>query len=197
MDGNFFSNLEKFKLPIALTLVGMVLIIGGMVISGKSSVAPKEFPKESLTSSDKLISVDVSGAVEKEGVYKLNQGARIEEAIAAAGGFSADANSEYISKYLNMAQKLIDGSKIYIPLAGETVSAVQSAPASGGVAGINNAVNINTATQSELESLDGIGTVRASDIISGRPYQKIEELVDRKIIGKGIFENIKDSIVVY
>lgn len=203
MDGNFSENLQKFKLPIALSLLGMVLIIGGIFASGVneqvssygSKQKSRDFPKESLVESQKMISVDVSGAVLKGGVYQLKDGARIEDAINAAGGFSPDSNQEYISKYLNLAQKLSDGSKVYVPVEGESSPAVQG----GVVAGSNTQVkvNINTASQSELEALSGIGPVTASKIISGRPYQKIEDLIGNKIVGKAIFEKIKDQLVVY
>ena len=192
--------LEKYKLPMVLSLVGLVLIIGGIFASGANKSNLKEFPKESLVQDSKIISVDVSGAVQKPGVYQLKDGAKIEEAIAAAGGFSKIANGEYISKYLNMAQKLSDGSKIYVPVSGESGFNV----AGGAVAGSNtqangliSKVNINTGTQAQLESLPGIGTVTASKIISDRPYQKIEELLNKKVVNKSVFEKIKDSLVVY
>ena len=188
MDGNF-------KLPIALSFLGIVLIVGGIFASGLNKSKPKNFPKESIVEAQKTISVDVSGAVQKAGVYKLKDGARVEEVIQAAGGFSETANQEYISKYLNLAQKLSDGSKVYVPFAGETQP--PQAVGQGGVAGVASKVNINIASQAELEALPGIGPVTASKIISDRPYQKIEELLERKIMGKAIFEKIKDQIVVY
>lgn len=192
MEDNLVAKIEKFKLPLALSLLGIVLIIGGIFASG-SKVKTKDFPKESIVEAQKLISVDVSGAVAKPGVYKLKDGARIEEAVSLAGGFSDSANKEYISKYLNMAQKLSDGSKVYVPFEGEI------APVSGGgkagVVGVTSKVNINTASQSDLEALPGIGPVTASKIISERPYQSIEELVNKKIVSKSVFEKIKDQII--
>ncbi len=154
----------------------------------------KDFPKESLVqAAQKLISVDVSGAVQKPGVYQLQDGSRVEDGIKSAGGFNDSANKDYISKYLNMAQKLSDGGKIYIPAEGETVQA-QSA---GAVAGAQSKTNINTGSQPELEALPGIGSVTASKIISGRPYQSLDELTSKKIVSKAVFEKIKDSITIY
>lgn len=188
--------MDKFKLPLALSLVGIVLIIGGTFISNLNE-KPKKFPKESLVDSQKIISIDVSGAVKNPGVYKLTDGARVEEAIAAAGGFSEIANEGYISKTLNMAQKISDGSKIYVPVAGDP--APVGAGQGGSAAGSNTEakVNINTASQAELEALPGIGPVTASKIISDRPYQSIEDLLNKKVVSKGIFEKIKDQLVVY
>ena len=192
MDGDFW---QKFKLPIGLSLVGIVLIIGGVFASGLNKAKVKDFPKESLVESQKMISVDVSGAVNAPGVYRLKDGSRIEDAILIAGGFTETANGEYISKYLNMAQKLSDGSKVYIPVNGEVVPVSQA----GTVAGtkITSKVNINIATQAELEALSGIGPGYASKIISDRPYQAVEDLLNKKIIGKAVFEKIKDQLVVY
>ncbi len=187
--------LQKFRLPIGLALVGIVLIIGGIFASGINKSKPKEFPKESLVSNQKQITIDVSGAVINPGVYKLKEGARIEEAVALAGGFKEDSNKEYISKYLNMAQTISDGSKLYIPFEGEQ----SSVPQTGTVAGakVSAKVNINTATQAELEALPGIGPVTASRIISDRQYQTVEDLLNKKILGKAVFDKIKDQLVVY
>lgn len=169
------------------------MIIGGIIYSGSTKRSSQDFPKESIVDAQREISVDVSGAVVKPGVYKLKMGARIEDAIQAAGGFAPDSNREYISKYLNMALKLTDGSKVYVPLVGEKGSGVQ-----GGIsASIESKVNINTASQPEIEALPGIGPVTASKIISERPYRSVDELVNKKIVSKAVFEKIKDSVVIY
>ncbi len=195
MEDNFVQTIERFKLPILLSVLGIVLIIGGIFASGINHSKPKDFPKESIVEAQKLISVDVSGAVEKPGVYQFKDGARIEEAISLAGGFSNSANKEYISKYLNMAQKLSDGSKVYVPSEGEAASGAQSGAKA--VAGDQSKVNINTATQSDIEALPGIGPVTATKIIAGRPYQTPEDLINKKALSKSLFDKIKDLIVVY
>lgn len=191
-----FEWLDKFKIPIALSLVGLVLILVGIFSSGLTRQRPRssDFPKESLVSSQKVVSVDVSGSVQKPGVYELPDGARIEDAVLAAGGFSG-ANLEYISKHLNMAQKISDGTKVYIPSEGESGQVVQG----GALVGANTTakININTSSQGELESLPGIGPVTASKIISDRPYGVVEELLSKKIVSKSVFQKIKDSVVVY
>ena len=184
------EKINQFKIPIFMGILGLVLIVGGIFASSLTTSKPKVFPKESLTVSQKIISVDVSGAVNKPGVYQLKEGSRIENAVLAQ-----DANQEYISKYLNMAQKLSDGSKVYVPAIGEGGVVNQGTV----VAGIQSEakVNINTATQAELEALPGIGVVTASKIISGRPYSKIEDLLTLKIVSKSVFDKIKDLLVLY
>lgn len=188
--------IDKFKIPIGLGLVGIVLVVGGLVAgSNKAPSTAIDFPKESLVSSQ--ITVDVSGAVVSPGVYELEAEARIEDAIKAAGGLSEQASGEYVSKSLNLAQKISDGVKIYIPYQGDPTSPNGYA-GQGKIAGVNTSgmVNINTGTQAELEALPGIGPVTASKIISGRPYLKVEDLLSQKIVPKATFEKIKDSLQI-
>lgn len=203
MNESILENLQKFKLPIGLSLIGVVLIIGGVFASGLTNQKPKglpasrqDFPKESLVQpqTQKLISVDVSGAVNKSGVYQLNADSRIEDAISAAGGFAQNSNQEYISKYLNMAQKLSDGTKIYVPAVGEDLPAGQTGT-TGAV--VSAKININTASESELDFLSGVGPATAAKIISGRPYGSIEDLLAKKVVTKSVFDKIKDSLVLY
>lgn len=191
------QKVNQFKLPLGLSLIGIVLIVGGIFTSGLHQAKPKDFPKESLVSNQKVISVDISGAVIKPGVYQLPEGSRITDAVSIAGGFAEAASGEYISKYLNMAQKLSDGSKIYVPIAGE--NAAIPTGYGGSVAGANTQakININTATEPELDILSGIGPVTAAKIVSGRPYQQIEDLFNKKIVSKAVFEKIKEQLVVY
>ncbi|OGE15557.1 hypothetical protein A3B39_02085 [Candidatus Daviesbacteria bacterium RIFCSPLOWO2_01_FULL_37_10] len=191
---NLIETINKFKIPIALSLVGAVLILGGVVFTKSPEVS---YPKESIVSKEKNINVDISGAVINPGVYKLKEGQLIENAIQEAGGFSIASNKDYISKNLNLAQKLSDGMKIYVPFEGDFAAA--GIGQGGVVAGIsaNQQVNINMTSQSELEALPGIGPVTAAKIISGRPYQKTDDLLNQKIVSKAVFEKIKSSIIVF
>lgn len=185
--------LNQHKLPLALSILGLVLIIGGIFSSNLINGPKKTYPKESLVQNQdfKYIKIDMSGAVNKPGVYSLAQTARVEEAIKASGGFKDSANKEYISKTLNLSAKLSDGQKIYIPYEGESLGAQ-----GGSVAGVNTSgkIGINSASSSQLESLPGVGPATASKIISGRPYSDISELTSRKIITRSVFEKIKEQI---
>lgn len=200
MPVNILANIDKYKLPIALSILGIVLIIGGIFASGinsqsSSSASKQDFPKESLVQTTKMISIDVSGAVANPGVYQLKDGSRIEDAIKIANGFSENVNLEFVSKNLNMAQKLSDGSKVYVPSEGEQASSSYMGTVAGATSKAK--VNINTSSQSEIETLPGIGPVTASKIINGRPYQQIEDLFNKKIVSKAVFEKIKDSVGLY
>lgn len=132
------------------------------------------------------VTVDVGGAVNHPGVYVLEEGKRIQDAIDAAGGLSLEADSEKITTSINRAARLLDGAKITIPKKGS----VQTAESVPGALGIP----INTAAASELDTLSGVGEVTAQKIIDGRPYQTLEELVSRKIISQSLFEKIKTQL---
>lgn len=191
--------LNLYKLPILLSFIGLVLIIGGLSLSGSKPVTKSQvFPKESLISESKGISgaccfaikVDISGAVIMPDVYSLSSEDRVEDVIKLAGGFSSEVNTEFVAKKLNLSQKISDGMKIYIPFKGES-GGVMGASSTGGA---GSGTSINNSTSSELEALPGIGPVTAGKIINGRPYQDINELLYKKVVSKSVFEKIKDLV---
>ena len=149
------------------------------------------------------ISVDVEGKVLHPGVYTLSEGARIKDALIAAGGLSSSADRVYVSKHLNQAQKVIDGGKIYIPALGEVKTAnisvdtntMEMSNSSASTVESIGMININTASESELDALPKVGPVTAKKIISARPYSNINELVSKKILGQKTFEGLKEKIV--
>lgn len=140
--------------------------------------------------------VEISGAVEKPGVYKLLASERIERLLIEAGGLAAEADREWVEKNLNRAAKIIDGQKIYVPKTGEARLRTKELGGNGSVAGVSSGlVNLNTASASELDSLPGIGAVRAQAIIDNRPYSSPQELLSRKVIPQSVYEKIKDKVI--
>src|SRR3972149_7512906 len=106
-----------------------------------------------------IIWADIEGAVVAPGVYKLDKGARIETVLAAAGGLAENADKAWVEKNVNKAQVLVDGYKLYIP-------DINEANTQSKVIGLQSKmVSINSGSQSELESLPGIGPVTAQKII--------------------------------
>lgn len=179
--------LEKHKISLSLFVLGLVIFSGGVLfsLSSKSDTSIKVLPPSPQTAPSKIL-VDISGAVAVPGVYQLPAVARLELAIKVAGGLTSGADKEYIAKNLNLASSLSDGAKVYIPKKGEEVSEES-------VSGATK-ININTTSASELEALPGIGPKTAEKIINGRPYQSIEDLLLKKVVGKNVFEKIKDKI---
>jgi len=145
---------------------------------------------------DQPIVVHITGAVPRPGVYALPQGARVQDAISAAGGFLAEADTELI----NLARPLEDGERLeiaYIEGASPVIPTpgVEEPPASS-----SELIDINIASQSELETLPGIGPTTAQKIIDYRdengPFVSIEDIVNVSGIGPATFERIKDLITV-
>lgn len=152
------------------------------------------------------IAIDVTGAVARPGLYEFPTGARIQDAIDAAGGLLAEANSAS----LNLAALLEDGQQLSIPYkAGqepvnttptlELPSSVTATPTSDPNVEL---ININTASLEELEALPGIGPATAQKIIDYRapeshgPFATIEAIMDVPGIGPSTFDQIKDLITV-
>lgn len=145
------------------------------------------------------ITVYLVGAVQSPGIYTLPAGSRIQDAVQAAGGLLSEANPGAV----NLAAILIDGERIVIPVLPEfdnsSAATGELSERSTSLEGIV-LININTASQSELESLPGIGPKTAQKIIEYRqshgPFLTIEDLLDIPGIGDKTLAEIKDLITV-
>lgn len=139
------------------------------------------------------IIVDISGEVKNPMVVQLPSESRIDDAIAAAGGLTENADITNV----NRAEILQDGQKILIPSksAGGTAGSTDTTLPS-----VEKKVNINTATSEELRTLDGVGPATAEKIIFHREengrFKKIDDLKDVSGIGEKTFEKLKDNICV-
>jgi len=141
------------------------------------------------------IYVDISGAVRHPGLYQMSEGDRIQEVIKKAGGYTDEADTGYISHALNLAQRLKDQDKIYIPSKEETASGsylISSAPTENSAA--DSLISLNESEENEIESLPNVGKVTAQKIINSRPYKALEELYTKGVISKNLFDKIKDSL---
>lgn len=150
-------------------------------------------PASASPSPEVVVLVDVAGWVRRPGVYEFTEGARVIDAIDAAGG----ARSGAVLEALNLAAPLTDGIQILVPREGQ--EGVAPAPVTGGaVAG--GLVNVNSAIATELEELPGIGEVIAQRIIDYRtengPFATVDELVDVSGIGDAILESIRELVTV-
>lgn len=201
---DFWQLLEKYKpflkqniLIIVVGLLGLMLLGYGLIglFASKDQsngvVFESSDESESAGLEDKQITVDVEGAVVKPGVYKLNFDARIQDALIAAAGLSDEANREWVAKNMNLAQKVKDGAKIYVPSIG-TTGVMGTTSITGDIEG--SLININLATESELDSLPGVGPITAQKIIDNRPYNLPEDLLNKKVVSPTVFEKIKEKI---
>lgn len=157
------------------------------------------------------IYIHVCGAVESPGVYELEQGQRVCDAVRMAGGFAGDADEDYV----NQAERLSDGAKLVIPTREQSAAEKERQTAELGLVepetaetpqdygethGSGEKININTAFESELRQIPGVGTTRAAAIVAYREahgaFQKTEDIMKVSGIKEGTFEKIKDSIRV-
>ena len=146
--------------------------------------------------------VDVDGAVVSPGVYRLKDGARVTQAIDAAGGLTPEADVTG----LNRASKVVDGQKIYVPKVGEQQAIGSGGGVDGSAASISGGndtaglVNINTASAAELQTLSGIGPSMAQSIIDERTkngaFASVDDLMRVSGIGEKKLAKIKDCICV-
>jgi len=155
--------------------------IGGSA-SGRAAASP---------SPEVVILVDVAGWVREPGVYEFAEGARVIDAIDAAGGARPGA----MLQALNLAAPLVDGTQVLVSREGEVV-----APPPPGGAGAGALINVNTATATELEELPGVGEVIAQAIVDYRtengPFATVDQLLDVSGIGDATLENIRELVTV-
>jgi len=188
--------LERFRWQILILIVGFILIGAGIMVARNYG---SEKPKVEIIDDSDLnvteILVEIVGEVASPGVYSLKAGSRVEDILILSGGLTSEADLDYVEKKVNRASRLSDGQKIYIPSVGE--SSTSSDGGTGVLGGESGLVNINSASQKELESLWGIGPVYAQNIIEQRPYSSVEELLSKKILKENVYERIKEQITAY
>jgi len=136
--------------------------------------------------------VEVVGAVERPGVYEMKAGERVKDVLIKAGGLSGEADRNWLEENLNQAEELWDGQKIYVEKKGEIKGILRQAQ--------DDRINLNTASQVELEKLTGIGPAMAVRIIEYRQenggFRNVEEIKLVKGIGEKMYEKIKEEIKI-
>ncbi|WP_338451551.1 helix-hairpin-helix domain-containing protein [Niallia oryzisoli] len=153
---------------------------------------------ETKVEQEKIL-IDVKGAVTSPGVYEAYSGDRVQDVINQAGGLMETADQ----KNVNFAMRVVDEMVLYIPMIGEDNQAtteVQSSFTTGGAASGKTLVNLNTASDTELETLPGVGPAKAAAIMEYREtngrFRSIEELMEISGIGEKTFEKLKEYITV-
>lgn len=183
---------------VGIGVIAIALALGGAGSGSASGPQDAFLPGESGTtvSAGQLV-VDVTGAVEKPGLYRMAIGARVGDAIEAAGGFSPRVDAERVGTELNLAATLTDGAQVRVPSRDDVP--VGGSPGGGGSGGGGGGglVDLNSASQSELEALPGIGPVTATKIIEARtqtPFRSVDELRERGLVGEKTFESLKSLV---
>ncbi len=180
------------------TILGVALFLARQPSGEPIEILPPPTAAPTASPTPGQLRVDVAGAVNVPGVYTLSAGSLVADAIAAAGGATADADLDRVNK----AVVLQDGIQVYVPRLGQSVPTPINAPVpqsvtrSGQAAGAVRLVNLNTASLEELDTLPGVGPSLAQRIIEGRPYGAVEDLLRVKGIGQATFEKLKDLVTV-
>lgn len=206
---NFFKQSQKILglfLMFTFLTAGLVLAVlslqkrDGGEIEKAAVLGAEKTASPAATSSPASLAVDLSGAVNQTGVFRLPEGSRLEDLLQLAGGLSA-ADPDWVAKNLNLAERLFDGEKIYIPARGEAASGTSqglggsAAPSAGGAK-----LNINTATAAQLDALPGLSPSDAQGIVEYRQkkgsFKDISEVKQVSGIKDGKFAKIKDMITV-
>ncbi|MFQ6833773.1 MAG: helix-hairpin-helix domain-containing protein [Enterococcus faecalis] len=195
----------------ASMVILITLLVGiYLMVNKKAQVDTTMWEETSLTTTaeaatdatkeraETMIYVDIKGAVKVPGIYQLKNQQRIWDALALAGGVSEEADTAQV----NYAQKVKDQMIIYVPKKGESVAQSletlqESAPAQQNQ---EEKINVNTATEAELQTISGIGAKKAQEIIRFRdeqgPFKTVEELKNVPGIVEKTVERLKDMLTV-
>lgn len=219
------TNKKKIIITIILIIAVLVMFIIYLVTNEKSfdeynfneiileedsktietvpSKVENKFQNESQANEVNEIVIHITGAVKKEGIVYLREGDRVIDAIKKAGGETKEADLGQV----NLAYVLSDGQKIYIPRKNEKIDEYIISDSNNSYK-VNNQselktkekININSASEDELDTLPGIGPSIAKKIIDYRnengKFSSIEDLKNVSGIGEAKFSDIKDSITI-
>lgn len=197
MDDAPVSKLPGGRVVIGLAVLAAVGLVGGYGVAMRARPKPTKVslsaPDEGEREQKRSIFVHVGGAVRRPGLYRLTDGARIDDAVRAAGGVLEDADLDA----LNLAARVKDGDKVLVPAE----SGPGEEPAAGGAGSEQGgAINLNTATLADLETLPGIGPALAQRILDYREknggFRAVEDLLEVPGIGPKKFEELRDHVAV-
>lgn len=212
----YIEMLKEYKWQIALPAAAGLLLTTFLIFSqpAKSDqTGLTDFPQteQTLSSQEQTdgsstasseepsqLVVDVKGAVAKPGLYTLAAGARVNDAVKAAGGLTSQSDP----KSINLAQKLSDEAVVYVASKDENISVVASTTASSAMSqeGNESKVNLNTATEADLQTISGIGAKRAADIVAYREanggFKSVDDLNNVSGIGDKTMESIRPYVTV-
>ncbi|MBN2256669.1 MAG: helix-hairpin-helix domain-containing protein [Anaerolineaceae bacterium] len=163
---------------IGMAAAAVIIIVAAQPQGKPVQLVPFSTPSEIL--------IYISGAVYHPGVYRLSPASRVESAVSAAGGMTPDADAIRV----NLAKQLIDGDQIIIPKIGETLVPMTA----DDTVSPDQQIDLNKATVEELDSIPGIGMVKAQSIITYREshglFTSLDELVNVPGIGPALLEQI-------
>lgn len=210
VGGFYYANRQPAADNSALLSSSQSMEASGQSLQSSSVSSVAASTSSAASAANAEVVCDISGAVKRQGVYRLKNGARLEDLIEKAGGLTKDAQL----KAINRSQLLKDQDKIYIPGKGDKVEAAQTANSAATSASASSSsvssstsgaasgdlINLNTATAADLQKLNGIGEKKAEQIIAYRQekgsFKSIDELKEVSGIGDKTFAAIKDQLTI-
>lgn len=188
---------------IVLVVLALVRFVPTETSASQDFEAPAQAEEQTASEQDsdvRQVGVDVEGAVASPGLYLVSADARVNDAVAAAGGMTSDADRQRV----NLAQKVEDGMQVYVPSREEVPAATGITTTGAGQASSSGAskgkVNLNTASAEELQTLSGIGPSLSQRIIDYRqangPFKSVDDLRKVSGIGDTRFKSLKDLVCV-
>jgi competence protein ComEA len=197
-----------FVLAFGVGANGTVVVDGGTPL-GSTGVEGATIADSAVASVVPELVVEIVGAIDRPGVFRLPGGSRVGDLVEAAGGYGSRVDAERASRELNLAAPLHDGDQIRVPSRDDEITAGLD-PAVGSQAGAGSVspgsassgtgpVDLNRATSAELEALPGIGPVTAAKILASRDEQAfaaVEDLRTRGLLGEKTYDKVKDLVTV-
>lgn len=190
---SLLGGLSSDSLSFGVGEDGATVEVEGLELSDATDAADPEGTDDQAA---QTIAVHVSGAVVAPGVYEIEEGARVADAVELAGGFLEGA----AENALNLARVLNDGEQVVVPTAEEHAAQQAAVESAGGTASLGGKVNINTASAEQLDTLPGVGESTAQKIIADReangPFSSPEDLKRVSGIGDKKYAELADLITV-
>ena len=199
--------LQKYKQYIIGCII-LLIIIGSIILFTFFKAAPDKLPDDELMmssvhssqsseieSSSQQIYVDIKGAVEKPGMYEGTTNMRVWDAVMLAGGVSDVADT----KQVNFSERISDQMVIYVPKIGEEIQiSEKNSESQESQSKDTSKINLNQASETELQTLPGVGQKKAQEIIRYREenggFKTIEDLKNISGFGEKTFEKLKELI---
>ena len=175
---------------------GTVMVDGGSPFPAGASASRAG---SSIPAGGGELVVEIVGAVPRPGVYRVPPGSRLVDVLQRAGGYGARVDTARAEQELNLAAPVKDGDHIRVPSRDDAVAPGRVAPVSGSGGPGGGLIDINTATQAQLEELPGVGPATAQKIIAAReeaPFGAVEELRARGVLGEKTFEKLRPLVTV-